>query len=216
MRSSAGSPFKLLILHGKGDNGPKFAKRIAKIEDALAAEREIECVYLDGPVELAEDQYAWWNLPPGARSFTTDKYLEVDETFKVIEETWKEEGPFNAILAHSQGAILTTVLLAKAVKEGFIARPDKAILFGNAWPRPFEELVLAMGEELRNRDVSFPKTLHVYAMNDQTNPPVDGRAIEIKQLMGAGAEEWVHTRGHGIPDDEASIARYTQFLFASD
>lgn len=134
MRSSAGSPFKLLILHGKGDNGPKFAKRIAKIEDALAAEREIECVYLDGPVELAEDQYAWWNLPPGARSFTTDKYLEVDETFKVIEETWKEEGPFNAILAHSQGAILTTVLLAKAVKEGFIARPDKAILFGNAWP----------------------------------------------------------------------------------
>jgi hypothetical protein len=49
---------------------------------------------------------------------------------QVIEQSWKKNGPFNAILGFSQGAILISTLLAKAVHEDFCVQPEAAILFG--------------------------------------------------------------------------------------
>jgi hypothetical protein len=56
---------------------------------------------------------------------------------QVVEQTWKQNGPFHAILGFSQGAILISALLAKAIKDGFCVQPEAAILFGIFLTRAF-------------------------------------------------------------------------------
>ena len=51
---------------------------------------------------------------------------------QLIEQTWKQKGPFNSVIGFSQGAILISALLAKAVQEDFCVKPESAILFGQS------------------------------------------------------------------------------------
>ncbi|EKX33331.1 hypothetical protein GUITHDRAFT_147999 [Guillardia theta CCMP2712] len=192
---------KILFLHGKGENAKTFRARLRRLEDALVEKKgdAVSLEFVTAPHLIgSDDKYAWWNLPPNQRSFTASEYIGMDETFKMIEKTWMEKGPFDAVVGHSQGAILITVLLSRALLRDFSFKPAKAILFGAAWPNPFDgELNQLAAMDLATSSYS-PQTLHVYAMNDNINPPEMAKRIE---------------KGHDIPMDDKSLAKFSSFLF---
>lgn len=137
--------FKVLFLHGKGENGPTFQQRLGPLEAALKARNpSVHCEYATAPHELGPGKYAWWQLPPNERSFTTAEYIGMEQTLEHVQSLWSESGPFDAVIAHSQGSILTSVLLAKALQSDYAFRPPKAVLFGAAWPKPYEALLQSL------------------------------------------------------------------------
>ena len=93
--------------------------------------------FITAPHEIAPGRYAWWTLPSGVRSFDATDYIGIDDSFEVssqslsipapeadvasqtIRRTWEEKGPYDAILGHSQGAIILSVIIAKALVEAY-------------------------------------------------------------------------------------------------
>mmetsp|Transcript_57251 Transcript_57251/g.136060 ORF Transcript_57251/g.136060 Transcript_57251/m.136060 type:complete len:260 (-) Transcript_57251:76-855(-) len=219
MASSQDGKTKLLFIHGKGENGALFRKRLEPLEGAIVAGfatkgAEVECTFLSAPHLIhSDDHFAWWKLKPGERSFQATEWEGMEEAFSVMEKCWKEDGPFDAVLGHSQGAILMTVLLAKAAKEEGYFKPPSAVLFGSAWPRPFEEMVGGLKDVDWAASPYNPKTLHVYDLKDPINP--GEHAVRIKELMGPRAEGLEHNNAHGIPMDPASLQVVVSFLTSS-
>jgi predicted esterase len=205
--------YKVLFLHGKGENGETFQQRLAPLEAAIKAHKpEANCVFVSAPHELGPGKFAWWHLPPNQRSYTASEYFGIEETLAHVEAAWRSHGPFDAVLAHSQGAILTSVLLSKALQGDFLFRPQKSVLFGAAWPKPFEKELLGLSTFDYPASNFKPETLHVYAMNDGINPPE--MAIQIKDLLGPMASHYEHTKGHDIPMDTAALSAICSFLFS--
>jgi hypothetical protein len=68
----------------------------------------------------------------------------MEQTLEHVQLMWSAHGPFDAVIAHSQGSILTSVLLAKALQSDYVFRPAKAVLFGAAWPKPYEPLMQSL------------------------------------------------------------------------
>jgi len=209
---ASSKPYKILFLHGKGENRSMFAQRVARIESALGDSRPVECEYLSAPILIeGKDKFAWWKLPRNERSFTATEYIGIENSFELIESTWKSKGPFDCIVGHSQGAILTSILLARALVEDYPIKPEKAILMGAAWPQPFDKLVSSIAVLKLDKVPYCPRTLHVFALNDKVNPAE--MALKIKNLLGHQAEALIHENGHDIPMDEDCLDRYRRFLF---
>jgi hypothetical protein len=58
--------FKILVLHGKGDNEANFARRLSPLRQKLnPSGKNVLWDFVSAPCELGEESYAWWTLPPG-------------------------------------------------------------------------------------------------------------------------------------------------------
>ena len=114
--------------------------------------------------------------------------------------------PYDVLIGHSQGAILSSVILAQcltcAKEDRYIHKPKAAILSGNAWPNPYTEM---FNKLTRN---SFSLSLHVIGENDNVNPPTD--AQRLCDLFGG--ERLLHQCGHTLPMREQDINLYMKFL----
>mmetsp|Transcript_20753 Transcript_20753/g.40340 ORF Transcript_20753/g.40340 Transcript_20753/m.40340 type:complete len:245 (+) Transcript_20753:118-852(+) len=212
--SSSSAPFKVLVLHGKGDTKENFGAVLEPLRTKLRqspAGRDVQWEFLTAPHEIAPGRFAWWTLPPGVRSFDASEYIGIDESFKLIEDHWTKQGPYDCILGHSQGAIILSVILAKASLEGYSVKPPFGILCGAAWPKPFESLLERMGAEGTGK-YEF-QTLHSYSPKDSINPPE--HAQKIQSLCGASASAFSHDGGHIVPMDDEAVGAFTNFLFPS-
>jgi hypothetical protein len=77
-----GKTFKVLALHGKGENGANFRLRLSKLVNAYP---DITWEFLTAPHLIGgEDEFAWWTLPPNVRSFEASQYMGIDKTFEVL------------------------------------------------------------------------------------------------------------------------------------
>eukprot|EP00961_Rhodomonas_salina_P180370 2434697-Rhodomonas_salina.2 len=204
-----------------------------RLESHLSKSRNVQFEYLTAPfpidadtrppppsIKPHKDGCQWWKLPPNARSFTATEYLGIEQSLRLIEDTWRSKGPFDAIAGHSQGAIIISIVLAKALAQDYVVKPSKAIFWGAAWARPFDELLKsakegarAKGEEGREGGAYEPRTLHVYDPDDEINPAE--MALAVKEVFQPWSEEMEHGGRHDIPQDEEALARYASFLFSS-
>ena len=154
MTLSAG--IKVLALHGKGGSGPAMARNLQPLVEATKADNwawsfpsaphSLEAFTAQGNVKQTtfKTGTAWWQLPPGVRSFEASEFEGVEESLRALEKRWEEEGPFDVLVGHSQGAMLTAIVVAQALsgKSGSSPlKPRCAILSGAAWPnRSFARL----------------------------------------------------------------------------
>ncbi len=51
---------------------------------------------------------------------------------------------------------------------------------------------------------------YIHSPQDTINPPE--MAQRIKQLFGKSAREYVHPRGHVVPQDDEAVQVYNEFL----
>jgi hypothetical protein len=96
--TSAASSLRVLCLHGKGNTGESFRTMIKPLMDSYETgpyKNHIEWITPDAPYPVeGYGGYAWWNLPPGKRSFDTLEYLGAEESISKIEQLY----PIDAII----------------------------------------------------------------------------------------------------------------------
>ena len=87
------SGYKILALHGKGENGDAFRKRLEKLVDLTP---QVSWEFLTAPHLIGDDgEFAWWTLPPKIRSFEATEYNGIEETFKEVPPITLSKNAFN-------------------------------------------------------------------------------------------------------------------------
>jgi hypothetical protein len=128
--SSAIAPrlLRVLCLHGYAQNGETLRARTGALRKGL---KQCEFTFVDAPLpatatfveetEGGEAKLAWWNAAAdeaeGTRPSQSKTYVGWDESQAMLERVLAEQGPFDGILAFSQGAAVAAVLLA-AQRDG--------------------------------------------------------------------------------------------------
>ena len=196
---------KVLLLHGKGSSGQDFASRLNTYCDVLRDEQhgmELELVSIDGPISLGSeanndnsDGFAWWNMPPFVRSYNATEYEGFETSAKLVLDAIQNHGPFDIIYGHSQGAILTTALLAL---QRIAVHPKRGyILNGVAWPNPFSKEMESL--QFSNSSAK-PNILLITGLKDKINAPdTQEKVKDSLKKAGAQVSQIVHPAGHNVP-----------------
>jgi len=214
--------FRILCLHGKGGSGITFQKNLSLLENSLRSKFKDKKIsigfdYLTAPYPLNDvdirDGYEWWGLPPGMRSFNADKYIGFEKSKNLVLEAL-EKNSYGAILGHSQGSILLSIMMTS---EGWNFDDYFYILNGSAWPNPFSETLENFDYESHGKPEDNEiktRALFVIGKNDKINPP-EG-AVRIRDLLkgkGVSVETCMHEGGHAFPvRDELSLENISNWL----
>lgn len=138
-------------------------------------------------------------MPPGIRSFQATQYVGFDASAQLVLDAYRDK-EFDCIVAHSQGAILITALLAlnripKHPKNGYI-------LNGLAFPSPFSDAF----DRTKFDASQQPRILLLVGENDTINPPE--QALRVNNALiraGANTQMIFHQGGHAVPALEGHI-----------
>ncbi|KAJ1457941.1 serine hydrolase FSH [Pelagophyceae sp. CCMP2097] len=204
--AAAMRPLRILALHGKGGTGATFRRGLGPLIDALGPGAEVRCP--DAP--LAGN--AWWlPMPANARSYTADAFDGVDESLDSLVRCADGE-PFDAIVGHSQGAMLAAVILAQrldgdARARAILTATAPGVLSGAAWPKPFAALLLRA--EASAVTAAAP-TLHCVGAADDVNPPEMARRVAA--VFSPTSRVFEHAGGHILPLDEDALREMTDLL----
>lgn len=216
--SSNNKKIQILCLHGKGGDGATFQKTLEPFEELLSSttragtpnrstrtgdDEEIHGVqfefdYLTAPFPIDDDKsngMQWWNLAPGARSFNAKEYVGFEKSAEVVEKALQRK-KYDIILAHSQGSILLSALIATKLSCWDSIMPLGYILNGCAWPNPFTTDM----EKFNHENRELRKVFFVIGEADNINPP-DG-AIRVRDCLdnaGFEIDTCNHPGGHSVP-----------------
>jgi len=208
------APLRVLVLHGKGTNGEIYKRRLNPLVQSVSLKNDhVEWFFPNAPhlIKLESsvnhhqptNTFEWWRLGEGERSFTADFYDGVQSSIRFVEEF----GSVDAIIGHSQGAILASILIARGVLGQSSFLPKKFILSGAAWPKPYGYLLEMLKAEKVKQNI---KSLHVIGTLDEVNPPE--MAEKLCNLLGG--EILLHAGGHSLPLDSAYLDKYVEFLLS--
>ena len=198
--------YRVVVIHGKGNSGDSYRQRLQPLITAPQFQH-VEWVFPTAPYRMRDghEEFEWWRLPKGERSFTALSYDGAEESIKQIESMTDVD----ALIGHSQGAILMSVVLARRALGLSSFQTKHAILSGAAWPKPYEKLMNELST-LPLCSVPIP-TLHVLGAADDVNPTE--QAAEICSLLQG--QLLMHPGGHVLPLDQESIGKYASFLFST-
>ena len=132
--ASAAKKRKMVALHGKGGNAAGFERYMQPLVAATSETWEWD--FVEGPHSTGGDGRAWWNLPPGVRTFEATELSGIEESLALLDA----RAPFDGVFGFSQGAMLAAVACGRGLKGG--TRPSVAVIVGAAFPT-------ARGEDVR-------------------------------------------------------------------
>ena len=132
--------------------------------------------------------------------------MGIDESCALVEKACEEVGGCDLLLGHSQGAMLASVLLARAATLQSHMHPQASILSGAAVPAPASSLLEAAGKT--NFFKQSCLSLHCIGARDDINPPPLARKLATYQQ----AHIYEHGGGHIMPMGEEALRTYTRFL----
>jgi len=196
---------RILTLHGSGGNQREFLSSIAPIELSLTEKNiRVELISMDAPIPNGNG-FSWWTYGPEERSSTAKKYCGFDESAAMVLGAF-ERAKVDVVLAHSQGAILVTALLAlNLIPSHSNAR---YLLNGVAWPNPYSNELGSLKLD------SAPRVMFVMGERDTINP-VDGqeRVRKCMELAGCNITVCSHSGGHSLPtNDKAAIEAIIEWI----
>ena len=203
--SSTTTPFKVLALHGSGGTAEEFPKRLEALSKALVSyssdgdNLELEITSVQAPF-VKEDGYSWWTMPPGVRSFNAKEYTGFEESATKVLDVW-ENGGFDIVLGHSQGAVLVGALLA--LKRTPYHPPGGYILNGVSFPNPYTEQLESLNVDIDDDSNGSPNILFLLGRRDQIAPNSTGE--KLRDLLAKGGYDvssCYHDGGHGFPEED--------------
>ncbi|KAF5526102.1 Hydrolase FUB4 [Colletotrichum aenigma] len=107
---------RVLCLHGMGTSSKIFQVQTAAIRSALSKSFSATFDFVEGALEWPAAPGINLLAGPNAEYFAyydTDKYDTIIQAVDDLEEYVKSEGPFDGVLAFSQGAALAAMLIAR-------------------------------------------------------------------------------------------------------
>ncbi|KAB8079389.1 serine hydrolase FSH [Aspergillus leporis] len=185
---------KILCLHGKGTSGLIFKSQTSSFRSYLT-DLPITFNFIDGPHPTTP--------APGIDLFYPPPYYtfwETDTVPAVLNaRTWlldyiSKNGPYDAVMAFSQGcALAAATLLLHAHETPLAPPPFKAAIFicGGAPLAILEEVGYEIPAEIRDRDVLSRKKLAAQA--------------DSKAILAKGAERWSSAEGSGVGFNEEVV-----------
>lgn len=141
-------------------------------------------------------RYLEHHLPPKVSLVLPDVLLDIERRFE-------EEGPFDCILGHSEGAIIAATFVAHSLKKRAEGKkvivPKCAVFMNGATPHKADGKGWLLADEC-GQVISIP-TCHIIACN---NALANG-AVALYHLCDGDVATMVdHGRGHTIPRDDKS------------
>ena len=217
------TPLKVLALHGSGGTAEEFPKRLEALSEALSVHTsetenlQLQITAVQAPFVKGEG-FSWWTMPPGVRSFNAEEYTGFEESATKVLNVW-ENGDFDVVLGHSQGAILVGALLA--LKRTPYHPPGGYIMNGVSFPNPYSQNL----ESLKDDDEYFadqesgkvsPRILFLLGKRDKIAPNATGEKLrDMLQQGGCDITSCYHEGGHGFPEegvDTETMKAITEWL----
>lgn len=127
---------RVLCLHGYRQNADSFKSKLGSFRKHVG--KYAEFVFLNAPhmakpmeegAEPQPDQLSWWfNKDDGSFKGTNKNgpAFGFQESLKLVEDTWKNQGPFQGLLGFSQGACFVGLICGLAKKKCKL----KKVVFG--------------------------------------------------------------------------------------
>jgi predicted esterase len=142
------------------------------------------------------------------RSFAAKEFEGFETSATLVLGTIKEQGPFDAVLGHSQGAILISALLA--LKRISAHPPMGYILNGVAVPNPYRKEL----ESLKVEESAAPRVLFILGENDEINPLEIGEQVKSCMIQaGLATSTCYHPGGHSVPvNDENALETISKWV----
>nr|XP_054766854.1 esterase OVCA2-like [Lytechinus pictus] len=207
---------KILCIHGYRQTGKTFREKTGSLRKAL--KKHAEFVYIDAPnlIKSTSDEGAatneergWWfsDNEGGFRAAQkTDVNPGYNESVETIAQALKEQGPFDGVLAFSQGAAMLTLIC------GLKQQGD------TRFPFNFAILVAGFRSLSSGHDHCFKEkitcpTLHVFGDTDQVIPKESSEAM-LQYFTDPVTLQ--HTGGHYVPATSAEKKVYIPFLQEQD
>lgn len=118
---------RVLCLHGYRQNADSFKSKLGSFRKHV--NKYAEFIFIDAPhmakpmeegAERQKDQLSWWfNKDDGSFKGTNKNgpAFGFQESLKLVEETWKSQGPFQGLLGFSQGACFVGLICGLAKKK---------------------------------------------------------------------------------------------------
>lgn len=190
---------RILCLHGKFQSAAIFSNKIAGARRKL--EREYDLHFIDGPIQLDEDNEdarAWWlRLEDGTHTM-------VQEAFEYVVDQTKNHHKYDAIIGFSQGGTLATALAISGVL------PDvKAVVTAGApHIREAFEVASKLATSQPNNGKDIPK-LHLAG---ETDAMVSLDWTKELVLEGGNGKLIQHEQGHLFPTRSARVREILDFL----
>ncbi|KAF8571021.1 hypothetical protein P879_01588 [Paragonimus westermani] len=199
---------KLLCLHGYRQTGESFREKTGAFRKFMKKHCEFE--FLTAPnVIMDNGGCAWW-FSHSDRYFKAKDESDCDtgfqESLDAVKTFLKTKGPFDGILAFSQGAafaLLLHLLLEQNLCELGGFRPRFSILIAPFRSRSSNHIHLYAGT------ISLP-TLVVYGETDEVIPLEMTK--DILPIFVPPATVYSHEGGHFIPTNPDAKRAYEQFL----
>ena len=199
---------KILCVHGYRQSGQVFRQRTGALRKSL--KKYAEFTFVTAPNEIKseeeEKQYGWWFSTQDS-SYDAHEYTEtcvgLESSLQVVADSLEKEGPFDGILAFSQGASLLSIICAlKEKNDERFANFNFAIFVSGYKSRQ------SMHKEYYDVTVNLP-TLHV--MGDTDKVIEKEMSVDLSELY---EDKMVleHKGGHFVPATSAEKAKYVEFL----
>lgn len=129
----ASKKLKILCIHGYRQSADTFRKKTGSLRKILKSRAEL--TYITAPnliekTEEGEEQFGWW-FSGENRTYKAQEYTDYcsgyTESIEIIAKSIQELGPFDGILAFSQGASLLS-LICGLIEDGDTRFPCKFVI----------------------------------------------------------------------------------------
>ncbi|XP_073816302.1 esterase GA18864 [Musca autumnalis] len=203
---------RVLCLHGYRQNGESFKSKLGSFRKHV--NKYAEFVFIDAPHkakpmeeggEPQADQLSWWfNKDDGSFKGTNKNgpAFGFQESLKLVEETWKTQGPFQGLLGFSQGACFVGLICGLAKKKLTSIKPEFAIMSSGFLSGSL------VHKSAYEESVIIP-TLHIYGLSDEIIPK------EMSQELAnhfKNVEVLEHNGGHYFPATSQQKQAYINFF----
>ncbi|XP_071451467.1 esterase OVCA2 [Hetaerina americana] len=205
---------RILCIHGYRQNATVFKEKIGSLRKIL--KKVVEMVFITAPHQVSDSDFrndsgtvvdgrGWWFSGPDSYFKAldpSDHCFGFEDSVKAVENAFEENGPFDGILAFSQGAAFAAILCAMQQREELPFHFDFAILIAGFKSR------CSPHEMYYQETIALP-TLHVFGETDA----VIGKDVSEELLLHFKDPATIrHGGGHYVPATGAQKQSYLEFL----
>ncbi|XP_077558023.1 esterase OVCA2-like [Haemaphysalis longicornis] len=204
---------RVLCLHGYRQDAAAFKSKLGGFRKATKA--LLDLVFIDAPHLIEKGAHgegdneggrSWWFS--GEKTFSSKEYTDTcrgfDQSVQAIEQAWKLLGPFDGILGFSQGAAMTSMILAMQSLDQMECSFKFGVLVAGFRSRSSAHDHLFAKEGL----IKVP-TLHVVGEGDLIIPKA--QATEILPFF-MSPNVLYHPGGHFLPTNAETKPGYLAFF----